>query len=95
MHEKNTLQNPTLARFIYIEFFCLFFNLLIYLSIPWIYTEGTDLTLMRYLQVLITGCSDQIVRSVNLILLPKQKTCRICKDSFGIASNRATKYVFS
>ena len=41
-----------------------------------------------------TGWRDQIVRSVNLILLPKQKTCRKCKDSFGIVSNRAKKYVF-
>ena len=29
-----------------------------------------------------------------MILLPNQKTCRKCKDSFGIVSNRATKYVF-
>ena len=41
-----------------------------------------------------TGWRDQIVRSVNLILLPNQKTCRKCKDSFGIVIKRATKYVF-
>ena len=40
-----------------------------------------------------TGWRDQIVPSVNLILLPNQMTCRKCKDSFGIMSNRATKYV--
>ena len=37
----------------------------------------------------------QIVRPVNLILLPNQKTSRNCKDSFKILSNRATKYVSS
>ena len=42
-----------------------------------------------------TGCPDQIVPSVNLILLPYQKTCRKCKDSFGIVNNRAKKYVIS
>jgi hypothetical protein len=42
-----------------------------------------------------TGWRDQIVRSVNLFLLPNQKTCRKCKDSFGIESNRATIYVFN
>ena len=41
-----------------------------------------------------TGWRDQIVRPVNLILLPNQKTWRTCKDSFGIKSNRATKSVF-
>ena len=41
-----------------------------------------------------TGCPDQIVRSVNLILLPNQKTYRKCKDSFKIVRKRATKYVF-
>ena len=40
-----------------------------------------------------TGCPDQIVPSVNFFLLPNQKTCRKCKDSFGILSNMATKYV--
>ena len=41
-----------------------------------------------------TGCPDQIVQSVNLILLPNQKTCRKCEDSFGIVSNRDKIYVF-
>ena len=41
-----------------------------------------------------TGWRYQIVRLVNLIVLPNQKTCRKCKDSFGIVSNRAKKYVF-
>ena len=36
-----------------------------------------------------------MVRSVNLILLPNLKTCRKCKDSFGIVSNWATKCFFS
>ena len=61
-----------------------------------------DLNFMRNLKkntfekyfVLYTGWRDQIVRPVNLILLPNQKTCRKCKDSFGIVSNRATKYVY-
>ena len=38
-----------------------------------------------------TGCPDQIVRSVNLILLPNQKTCRKCKDRLKI---EATKHTF-
>ena len=41
-----------------------------------------------------TGWRDQIVRSVNLILLPNQKICRKCKDSFKIVKKRATKHVF-
>ena len=41
-----------------------------------------------------TGWSDQIVRSVNLILLPNHKTCRKCKDSFEIVRKRAIKYAF-
>ena len=41
-----------------------------------------------------TGCPDQIVRSVNLILLPNQNTCRKCKDSFKIGRERATKHAF-
>ena len=41
-----------------------------------------------------TGWRDHIVRLVNLILLPNQKTCRKCKDSFEIMKKRATKHIF-
>ena len=42
-----------------------------------------------------TGCPDQIVRSVNFILIPNQKTCRKCRDSFEIVKKRATINAFS
>ena len=41
-----------------------------------------------------TGCPDLIVRSVNLTLLPNQKTCRKCKDSSKIVRKKATKHAF-
>ena len=31
----------------------------------------------------------------KFFLLPNQKTCRKCKDSFEIVRKRATKYVFN
>ena len=41
-----------------------------------------------------TGFLDQIVRPVNLILLPNQKTYRKCKDRLKIVMKRATKHAF-
>ena len=40
------------------------------------------------------GDNFQIWDGKNLILLSNQKTCRKFKDSFGIMSDRATKYIF-
>ena len=42
----------------------------------------------------ITGWWDQIVLSVNFILLPNRKTCRKCEDSFEIKIKRQ-KNMFS
>ena len=39
-----------------------------------------------------TGCPDQIGRNFKRTLLHNQKTCRKCKESFGIMRNRAIKY---
>ena len=43
--------------------------------------------------IVYTGCPDQIGRNLKITLLHNQKTCRKCKDSFGIVGNRAIKYV--
>ena len=40
-----------------------------------------------------TGCPDQIGHNFKIALLNNQKTCRKCKDSFGIVRNSAIKYV--
>ena len=53
--------------------------------------QNTELGVCKQ-HLMYTGCPDQIVRSVDLILLPNQKTCRKCKDSFGIVRTRATKH---
>ena len=47
---------------------------------------------LKIVKIRCTGCPDQIVRSVNLILLPNQKTCRKCKDRLEIVMKRATKH---
>ena len=41
--------------------------------------------------IVSTGCPDQIRRNFKITLLHNQKTCRKCKDSFGIMRNRAIK----
>ena len=51
-----------------------------------------ELCSIRKQVISYTGCPDQIVRLVNLILLPNQMTCRKYKDISKIV--RATKHAF-
>ena len=57
-------------------------------------SSKTELKIMVNLNIYFTGFPDQIGGNFKLILLHNQKTCRKCKDSFGIVRNWAIEYVF-